>query len=602
MKAFGAFFIIFTIQAAAQEAPPSSNGIGPEIIFSSGLSSSHASYKTGSTFSKYKGKKIRKIEIKIFDIFENENEYIYGLANDLKVKTRTEVVARELLFKEGDQLDPFKLEETERILRTLRFIRNIEIVPLEDGEFIDLTVKVQDTWTLIPQFNYSSGDGDKRTSVGIVDSNIAGYGKRFELLFEEERSRNSVETVYEDQRFLGSFHKLVLAYFDRDDGSRTYTSIGRPFRTLLDSSSWDFTTDNIDGVGRLYENGDERYIFHQKNLDLSTRYTTSVGNAALFLRRYTIGYDFIDHDFSQADESDYDSLDLDPNQVSNDIAELPEDRKYSGPVVVLEKLEPDYISANYVDRFDRVEDYNLGERGSLTLNYAAEALGSYNDALFYSIVNGVGYRFKNSESFIIGEVGFAGRYDQDNLGDSISRGEIRYYNILGPQYFGKTYLGKHTIAANLFLDIGHDLNRDRVLYIGGDNCLRGYESKTFDGDKRWCFTLEDRVHIKEDIYKLVSFGAAAFVDVGGATYGSPNKLIGDEMYGDFGVGLRFAFPRSSGGSVLRVDLAFPMRDGPDGSGRLEIRAIFSGGQLFNSRLRSESLGTENANIGVGLDR
>ena len=79
-------------------------------------------------------------------------------------------------------------------------------------------------------------------------------------------------------------------------------------------------------------------------------------------------------------------------------------------------------------------------------------------------------------------------------------------------------------------------------------------------------------------------------------------MLQNKMYGDVGVGLRIAFPRSSGGRVLRVDLAYPFRDGPDGSGALEARLVFIGGQPFGARLRSESLGAENANVGVGFDR
>ena len=158
------------------------------------------------------------------------------------------------------------------------------------------------------------------------------------------------------------------------------------------------------------------------------------------------------------------------------------------------------------------------------------------------------------------------------------------------------------MAASLTADYGSDLDRDRQLSLGGDNGLRGYKARAFNGDKRLFLNLEDRMHFADDVLRLVSFGAAAFCDIGGATYGELGRLISDDLYGDVGVGLRIAFPRSSGGQVLRVDAALPLRDGDDGSGTFELRLVFSTGQLFSSRLRTETIGPEKANVGIGFDR
>lgn len=70
------------------------------------------------------------------------------------------------------------------------------------------------------------------------------------------------------------------------------------------------------------------------------------------------------------------------------------------------------------------------------------------------------------------------------------------------------------------------------------------------------------------------FGAAAFVDVGGTSDGALGDIFYNNLYANVGVGLRLAFPRSSGGKMLLLDVAFPMRDGPDGSAGLEVRVIF----------------------------
>ena len=100
----------------------------------------------------------------------------------------------------------------------------------------------------------------------------------------------------------------------------------------------------------------------------------------------------------------------------------------------------------------------------------------------------------------------------------------------------------------------------------------------------------------------MSLGTAAFVDVGAASSNSLGDLFSQDVYSDVGFGLRFCFPRASGGGIVRVDVAVPLRDGPDGSKAGEPRIIFAAGQLFGARLRSELVGPENAAAKLGFDR
>jgi hypothetical protein len=108
--------------------------------------------------------------------------------------------------------------------------------------------------------------------------------------------------------------------------------------------------------------------------------------------------------------------------------------------------------------------------------------------------------------------------------------------------------------------------------------------------------------LADDVFQLVSLGTAAFIDVGAANSNSIAELFSEDVYSDVGFGLRFCFPRSSGGGVVRIDVAVPLRDGPDGSKAGEPRIIFAAGQLFNARLRSEIIGAENAAANIGFDR
>ncbi|MDC0357703.1 BamA/TamA family outer membrane protein [Oligoflexia bacterium] len=546
------------------------------------------------------GKIIRMIEIEIRDIFERPTNFIYRSANTLKISTRAKVVVRELLFKEGDAYDDFAIRESERNLRTLRYLRDIKISATPAGEYVDLLVSVRDTWTLIPQLSFSSGTGQTRRSGGISESDLFGYGNRLEVLYGEDDQRESIQAVYDSRRVLGTHNELLLGFFDRDDGERTLAALGKPFRSLLQDNAWGSSVDVSDTIGRLFKNGDETYIFRQEETDLSFRYSFARGNPEALTRRYSLGYHYLERTFTQADAKDYDVLELDPAVVSNDAALLAKDRKFSGPTLRLQKVVPDFISMDYIDRFERVADYNLGHDDSLSFFFAPEALGSIDDALIVSSNHSEGIRF-NRGSFLRGEVGISARFAHDIFEDTVARTEVNYYNVFGPLYIRDLYLGKHTFASSFYIDYGHDLDADRQLLLGGNNSLRGYKARTFPGDKRFALNLEERIHLVENAFDLISFGAVAFLDVGGATYDNMGDLIADHTYSNIGVGLRFAFPRSSGNRILRFDVAFPLREGPEGSAEFEPRFIFSGGQLFKSHLRSERVGAERASVDIGFD-
>ncbi len=100
------------------------------------------------------------------------------------------------------------------------------------------------------------------------------------------------------------------------------------------------------------------------------------------------------------------------------------------------------------------------------------------------------------------------------------------------------------------------------------------------------------------IYKLLSLGGAVFLDVGGAGHEGFGDVLADELRADIGIGLRIGVPRSSGGSVIRIDLAFPVRDSGDGTKAWEPRLLFTSGQVVNARLPNDSQQDSASNVTV----
>lgn len=571
-----------------------------------------------SSASSTKTKKyIRSITIKVGEIFEDDSGTLYNIANGLKASTKESVIRTELLFKEGDAFDPYLLRQTARNLRLQRYLRDIKVVPTFDGDAVDVVVSARDSWTLIPYLSYSSGTGQKNRGVGITEGNLLGGATRVDTRYQEQDSRKTYAVGVTDPQFLGTRHNFNAGLADRSDGQVYQAGIGLPFRHLLQRDSWSMEFSRQDTIGRLYEGGDEEYIFRQhldnfqalytfagpgaKAAEADDPYTGIYKGQKVLSQHYSVGWGYQGASFYQADASDYEDLNLNPNEVSNDSSRLAANRRFSGPMVQYSNIQPEFISMNYIDRFDRVEDYNLGDESLFNVQFSPRQLGSRENSALFNANRSKGWRL-DERTFLRGEIGGASRFDTDQFNNTLVRAEAKYYSVLGDYFAGDRFLGRHTVAAQFFADFGDDLDNDRQLLLGADNSLRGYETNTFEGDKRMALNLEERAHIADDVFQLVSLGTAFFLDVGGATREDLSAIITDDLYGDVGFGLRFCFPRASGGGVVRMDIAFPMRDGPDGSNAWEPRIVFAAGQLFGARLRSEQIGAENASSGIGFDR
>jgi len=533
----------------------------------------------GSTFG--------EIRVHINDIFEDPGaSRFYGAVNRIKANTREYVVRQELLFSEGQKFDGFLIEESERALRQLGFLRKVSIVPIQSGSTVDVDVYVQDTWTLFPVIIYSTGGGNERRAVGFVENNLIGHGKRLEGLWADDEGRETIEGVWEDRRLLGTRQNLVLGHFERSDGFRSVFSYGRPFRSLVESGSWRVDGDFSDLVGRLFENSDESFLYRNRSNKFGLGYTFARGNPREIISRYTIGYTYSKDVFGEADDQDFVDVDVDPESVSRDPELLADDREFSGPFFSISSIVPDFRSASHIDKFERVEDFNLGFQWSARLSLAPRALSSEEDSL------GVGFRVADGvrigdSAFLRGELVYSSRFDDDGSENSISQMGLRFYNVWGDTLLGKGR-GIHTLAGALRVRHADRLYRDSQFVLGASNGLRGYENRTFTGDTSIVLNLEHRVAFAENILQLFNLGGAVFFDAGGVTDRGFDDLFKNELYSNFGVGLRIGFPRSSGGSVLRIDLAFPLREGPDGSEEFEPRLLITTGQVFRAFLSNES--------------
>lgn len=492
---------------------------------------------------------IGSVAIEIGEIFDEsdprENGFLYRLANDLHPRTRDGTVSEWLLLQPGEAYSVQKAAETERILRDRKYLSDAEVVPVHydpGANTVDLEVRVRDVWTLEPGVGFGRSGGANKSRIRIADENLFGFGQKAALGYKSDPDRSGVSVQFIDPNLFHSFWGLAADYSDNSDGAVTYLNVERPFYSL--DSRW-----SLGFSGYLNEQVTPTYAFGEKVSEFNSRYETfavqgggSNGLVNGWARRWLMGYRYDSATFGPAENSS-----LPPG-------ELPEDRRLSYPWVGVELIEDHYETTHNRDQIGRTEDLFLGRRLRASVGLASPVLGSDRTAGIFSLVGGFGR--------VIGERGemqvaasWEGRAESGGLADAVADVSTRYYHRFDEKNVFMALVG----AAH-----ADDLPLDKQLQLGGDNGLRGYPLRYQTGDTRLQGTIEERYYTDWYPFRLFRVGGAAFMDVGRMWGGDPQVTGSQDWLADAGVGLRFGNMRSgNGGSVLHVDVAFPLTGAND---------------------------------------
>src|SRR5262245_4544977 len=174
----------------------------------------------------------------LFDLeHADENTSLSRLANRLHIQTREGTIEDQLLFKPGDPFRAALLEESARILRDTRYLRDAVIRPIafHDG-LVDVAVTTQDVWTFNPGFSVGRKGGKNTGGIEVEDLNFLGTGTQLGLGFVSGVDRDSKSIYYRDKQLGSSWWDLAARYSDNSDGRRAEFGLERPFYSL--DSRW----------------------------------------------------------------------------------------------------------------------------------------------------------------------------------------------------------------------------------------------------------------------------------------------------------------------------------------------------------------------------
>ena len=491
------------------------------------------------------GAVIGEIHIEVRDVFDpndpRENNKLFRFANKLHINTRDSVVRRELLFRPGEPYSARKLAESERLLRASRLFYDARVYPVhhEDGR-VDIHVVVRDVWTLIAGVGFGRGGGENEFKVALEDNNFLGYGKDIGVQWSKDVDRSSVLYRYADPNVAGSRLRLQLWYQDNSDGFLKRIDFGRPFFSLDTRHSAGANAFTWERTDFIYDLGEVTDEFRHDEDGLELRAGFSPGLVGQNVNRWTYGLTYERDRFT-------------PIEGKTDPGSLPGDRLLVGLFAASRGEAARNAKMHNLDKIHRTEDLNFGTEFSTRVGWSDEAFGADRSQAIVSAL------FKTTmapvtRQILIAEVHASGRFGPDGNKNLLSGGSARWFV---PNFT------VHQFYASLAVDAAHKLDGEKQLLLGGDNGLRGYPLRYQDGNRRFLFTVEQRFYTRWHVLRLVRIGAAVFFDAGAAWFaGRENDPTQLGLLRDVGCGLRLSSTRSARGSMLHVDVAFPL-DGDD---------------------------------------
>lgn len=163
--------------------------------------------QTQKRYSNFEGKIIRDIHIETLDPFgysiadtlKKEQKFLPKIGNALHLKTRRITIRNLLLIRQNQAFDSLLIKESERIVRSQPYVRDVVFVvkaTAQNSDSVDIYIRQLDIWSILPDGDYSS----TFLMLGFNEQNFLGMGHDLE---------NSYTWHHATSDFAFNFHYFI---------------------------------------------------------------------------------------------------------------------------------------------------------------------------------------------------------------------------------------------------------------------------------------------------------------------------------------------------------------------------------------------------------
>jgi hypothetical protein len=536
--------------------------------------------------------------------------WAYRAANALHVRTKRRVIERELLFAPGDCYDPYRLEESERLLRSYDFLSQVDVVgiPQPDGSY-HVVVDTRDQWSTQVDLRLGFEDGISIDGLRLRETNLLGTGQEIGFFYVDRDVTRDYGMAYATPQLAGTRWDFEAALGRTRAGTFGTQTIAYPFVGELGqwAASQSFTREDqfFDYISIDSTRGFTQHVLlpvREKLFDVGvgTRFgrrgNLTVIGAMLSYRE--LSYPGV---VQLAENGDFDQR-VPVDSATN--AQIAPQTQQLGSIrigVVFGQRNVRWVKKRGFDSMRGQQDVPLGIDASFAIGRSLSGFERDNE---------IAGTFKLYGAADAGAFLFAGRARVDVRRDfdapsSTTEWEDFYADAEVLNYWKPSTASRHTFLLRGSAAGAWNTRTPFQLTLGGDRTLRGYRHERFPGGRRVVINAEDRIYLGWPMREVLDVGATVFVDAGRIFPGDVPFGRNSGWRATGGFGLRSSFP-AGGRSTFRIDFATPI----EGSGRFKnFRLIVSASELLGLsgagtpdvqllRSRSEGVGGDLFRIGT----
>lgn len=493
--------------------------------------------KSESPFMPYEGKVIRHIIVKAYgfeqtftDTSKRLQYFGTKLLNQMHRKTRDWVIRNSLFIKENTALNPYKLADNERLIRSLNFIQDARILVnfLPDNEdSVDLVVVVKDLFSIAGALN-SVGVGPVSIRGNVSEANFLGMGQRIQggVILEQTRAPNfGYQLLYSKSNIGRSFVNATLSYTqingDLFDGTpdelARFIRLERPLYAPYAHLAGGFTMGDFESFNR-YKRPDSLFFkYHYQVHDAWVGWNLGgdrfLSNTSVRDRKFVSIRYFRNH-FYQT-----------PDQIGDKFNFRFNDRQ-----AVLGQFtffRQDFYKTNYIYGFGTTEDVPQGYNVAVTS-------GWYKQLYLERPYAGV-----DANSYVATKRGGFIQYFLRS-GAFLHKGQLQDASVLiGSSFYSPLFLFEH-VKIRQYLNLSYTRQFNRIgidpLTINNVFGLRYFSGDSTFGAQRMTFHSETTFFLN---YKLLGFKFAPFA-FGDLSLLTPNEepFRKSALYSGLGAGMR----------------------------------------------------------------
>ena len=509
------------------------------------------------------GHPIRAIAIQPSSLFSIEHApfpaLVQRVGDATSWTTRVATVRREIRFHEGDPCDIGRLAESERILRSLPFIRTAIITTTPaPGDSVDVVVATRDEWSLGGDLRIDTRSSSPLRAARLTETNLFGAGVFAQTRYDDYGRKPGVAAdVLVHQ--LWQHADAEVAGGRSSVGPLAAASVRKVFQSEYDEVAW--------GASIRYR--EEPFLFTSLRYGTVAQAVVSQGvDVGLVWRHGPVGRQVMlggaisgERLFTQGGALA--TLPQDDSAATVDLAGRFTERRRLSVNLVAGVRRIRFVPHAGLDAVNAPEDVREGVElraiGGMGLGGAGRQPDRFGLVDLY-LGHPVGQR---TLAFFRSRV--EGRWLTDSLrwNNVIAAADLFTYTTVSP---------RGAVAVFAQAAGGWDMTVPFQLDVAGFTAMRGFGHYGLPAAQRVVVQFEHRYFLGT-LFGAADIGTAAFVDVGRGWAG--DAAFGENTYTlvAVGLGIRAGFPSGSR-FATRLDFAVPVNGGHGAEVRLTLRQQF----------------------------